>query len=112
MTRAQPVSVAWTGDGQKEVTIPQAYLTPGEADVLDAIMRRAVRTADQAVALRMPDGRIVAVLTKPSVFALLHKIAAIAAQPDYYCAVQQQASDLRSGAEASRYVDVTKILRE
>lgn len=111
MTRAQPLSVAWQGDESRE-TIQQAYLTPHEAEVLDNIWRRAVRSTDQAVALRVPDGRILSILVNPASFALLQRIAAIAAQPDVYAAMQQQAHLLRERKDESRYVDMRHVLGE
>jgi hypothetical protein len=101
---------AW-GDGD----IAEAKITSAEEDAIRSFLGRTLLAGRpsnvRAIALRAGDGHILGVLMSASTFTLLHRIAAIAASPDHYAAVQREAAQLRGdgGGSASSYVDARKV---
>jgi hypothetical protein len=89
--------------------LPIATLSATEVSTIAGVFQRAGHGAD-AVAIRASDGPVIAVLARPAIFALLHRVAAIAGNAEHYNAVQRQALEIREGDVGHRYVEIGDVI--
>jgi len=86
-----------------------ASLSLAEASIIGGLIQR-IGGCDEGIALRGLDGAILAVLAQPAVFALLHRIAAIASSAEHYEFVQRQAVEIKQGSARDRYLEISDVI--